>query len=96
MVVVVVVVVVVFIDLGHPRLDLGLVEHAVGEQHVLEGGQPALVVAPVASLPGADFRNQLLPEAFPRERLLVRQRNGDPEGATLPRLLEDQPELPAP
>src|SRR5579859_3411273 len=89
-VVVVVLVLVVLLELGHARLDLGLVQQAVGEEDALQGGQPALVVAPVLALPGADLVDQLLPEALPPEGVALRQCDRDSERTALPRLLEDE------
>src|ERR671934_185592 len=86
----VVLVLVVLLELGHARRDLGLLQQAVGEQDVLQGGEPALVVAPVLALPGADLGDQLLPKALPLESVSLRQRDGDSERTALPRLLEDE------
>src|SRR4029079_2430875 len=89
-VVVVVLVLVVLLDLGHARLDLGLVQQAVGEEDALQGGEPALVVAPPLAVPGADLADQLLPEPLPFEVVALGQRDGNSERAALPRLLEDE------
>src|SRR5262249_40946902 len=90
MVIMVVVVMVVLLDLDHARLDFALVEQPVGEQNVLECGQPPFVVPPPPSLPTADLRDELLPEALPLERVVVRERDGHAEGAALPGRVEDE------
>src|ERR1051325_4322221 len=89
-VMVVVLVLVVLLEFGHARRDLSLAQQAVGEQDALQRGEPSLVVAPAPALPSADLGDQLLPEAVPLERVSLRQRDGDSERSTLPRLLEDE------
>src|SRR6266849_5997965 len=95
-VIVVVLVLVVLLELGHARLDLGLGEQPVGEENVLQRGEPALVVTPtdivraVLALPCADLGDQLLPEALPRQGVALRQSHGNPERAALPWRLEDE------
>src|SRR5438034_1098383 len=93
----VVVVLVVLLELSHPRLDLCAVEHAVGEEEPFDRSEPALVVAPagvralaVLALPGRDLRDQLAAEPLPLEGWALRQCHRDPEGAALPRLVEDK------
>ncbi len=88
---------VVLRELRHPGVDLALLEQPVGEQDLLQGREPALVVAPprrvplpVLVLPGRNLGYQLRAEALPLERVALRQRHRDAERAALPGRLEDE------
>src|SRR4029453_9089449 len=85
------------VALAELELEGGLLElvrpHGTAcRQHALEGGQPGVVVAELAAtgLGGGDFRDQRLAELLPRQPALLRKRDGHPEDAALPRLVEDQ------